>query len=97
VYDPAIAGKQAMTQGNAGQGDRQVGNKSASQNYPTGQGARSAGGGQNNNLTRYPAQVQHQQQQGAGYVVQHQGGGQPKYQQDDGNSTLARTGYQQPQ
>jgi hypothetical protein len=61
VYDPAIAGKQAMTQGNAGQGDRNVGNKSVGQNYPVGQGARSAGGGRNNNLPRYPAQFQHQQ------------------------------------
>jgi hypothetical protein len=45
VYDPAIAGKQAMMQANAGQGDRHVGNKSAGQNYPAEQGARSAGGG----------------------------------------------------
>jgi hypothetical protein len=37
------------------------------------------------------------QQQGAGYVVQHQGGGQPRHREDDGNSALARTGYQQPQ
>jgi hypothetical protein len=79
VYDSAIAGKQAMTQGNAGQGDRHVGNKSAGQNYPTGQGARSASGGQNNNLSRYPAHVQHQQQQGARYAVQHQGEGQPRH------------------
>jgi hypothetical protein len=61
VYDPAIAGKQAMTQGNAGQGDRYVGNKSTGQNYPAGQGAHSAGGGQNNNIPHYPAQVQEQQ------------------------------------
>jgi hypothetical protein len=61
VYDPAIAGKQAMTQGNAVQGDQHVGNKSAGQNYPAGQGACSAGGGWNNNLPRYPVQVQHQQ------------------------------------
>jgi hypothetical protein len=59
VYDLAITGKQAMMQRNAGQGDRNVGNKSAGQNYPAGRGARSAGGGQNNNLPRYPAQVQH--------------------------------------
>jgi hypothetical protein len=59
----------------ASKGDWHVGNKSASQNYPVGQGARSAGGGRNNNLPRYLAQVQHQQQQGAGYAVQHQGGG----------------------
>jgi hypothetical protein len=50
VYDPAITEKQAMMQGNAGQGDRHVGNKSAGQNYPAGQGARSAGGGRNNNI-----------------------------------------------
>jgi hypothetical protein len=61
VYDPAIAEKKAMTQGNAGQGDRNVGNKSAGQNYPVGQGARLAGGGRNNNLPRYPTQFQHQQ------------------------------------
>jgi hypothetical protein len=90
VYDPAIAGKKAVTQGNAGQGDRNVGNKSAGQNPPAGQGAHSAGGGRNNNISRH-------QQQGAGYVVQHQGGGQPRHREDDGNSALARTGYQQPQ
>jgi hypothetical protein len=73
VYDPAIAGKQEVMQGNAGQGDRHVGNKNAGQNYPTGQGACSAGGGRHNNVPRYSAQVQHQQQQGAGYAVQHQG------------------------
>jgi hypothetical protein len=59
VYDPAIAGKKAMMQGNAGQGDQHVDNKSVSQNYPAGQGACSAGGGRNNNLPRYLAQVQH--------------------------------------
>jgi hypothetical protein len=37
VYDPAIAGKQAMVQGNAGQGDQNIGNKSAGQNVPAGQ------------------------------------------------------------
>jgi hypothetical protein len=36
VYDPAIAGKQAMVQGNAGQGDRNVGKKSVGQNVPAG-------------------------------------------------------------
>jgi hypothetical protein len=45
VYDPAIAEKQAIVQGNAGQGDKNVGNKNAGQNMPAGQGARSAGGG----------------------------------------------------
>jgi hypothetical protein len=46
---------------------------SAGQNYLAGQGARSTGGGRNNNLPWYSAQVQ--QQQGARYAVQHQGGG----------------------
>jgi hypothetical protein len=68
VYDPAIAGKQAIVQKNAGQADQNVGNKNAGQNVPVGQGARSAGGGHNNSAARL-------QQQGAGYVVQHQGGG----------------------
>jgi hypothetical protein len=96
VYDPAIAKKQAMTQGNADQGDRHVGNKGAGQNYLAGQGARLAGGGRNNNLPQYLAQVQHQQQQGARYAVQHAGGGQPRHREDDGNSTLVRIGYKQP-
>jgi hypothetical protein len=48
VYDPAIAGKQAIVQGNASQGDKNVGNKSVGQNMPAGQGARSVGGGWNN-------------------------------------------------
>jgi hypothetical protein len=38
VYDPAIIGKKAVTQGNAGQGDRNVGNNSAGQNPPARQG-----------------------------------------------------------
>jgi hypothetical protein len=96
VYDPAIAEKQAVMQGNVGQGERHVDNKNAGQNYLAGQGACSPGGGQHNNIPRYPAQVQHQQQQGVGYTVQHHGGGQPRHREDDGNSTLARTGYQQP-
>jgi hypothetical protein len=90
VYDPAITGKQVMVQGNACQGDRNVGNKSAGQNVPAGQGARSAGGGRNNSAAQ-------RQQQGAGYAVQQQGGGQPRHREDDGNSALARMGYQQPQ
>jgi hypothetical protein len=90
VYDPAIVGKQAMVQENTSKGDQNVGNKSAGQNPPARQGARSAGGGQNNNMSW-------RQQQGTEYVVQHQGGGQPRHREDDGNSTLARTGYQQPQ
>jgi hypothetical protein len=53
VYDSAIAGKQAMVQENAGKGDRNVGNKSAGQNPPAGQGACSAGGGRNNNMSRH--------------------------------------------
>jgi hypothetical protein len=90
VYDPAIAGKQAMVQKNAGQGDKNVGNKSVGQNVPARKGARSAGAGQNNSAGR-------RQQQGAGYAVQQQGGGQPRHREDDGNSALARMGYQQPQ
>jgi hypothetical protein len=62
VYDPAIAGKQAIVQGNVGQGSKNVGNKSADQNMPAGQGARSAGGGRNNSAAR-------RQQHGAGYAV----------------------------
>jgi hypothetical protein len=57
VYDPSIIGKQAVTQGNAGQGDRHVGNKNADQNYLTRQGACSVGGGRHNNVPWYPAQV----------------------------------------
>jgi hypothetical protein len=72
VYDPAIAGKLAMVQGNAGQGDRNVGNKSAGQNVSARQGARSAGGGRNNSAAQ-------RQQQGARYAVQQQGGGQPRH------------------
>jgi hypothetical protein len=63
VYDPAIARKHAIVQGNASQGDKNVENKSASQNVPDGQGARSAGGGRNNSAAR-------RQQQGAGYAMQ---------------------------
>jgi hypothetical protein len=63
VYDPAIARKQAIVQKNAGQADKNVGNKSASQNVLAGQGARSAGGSRSNSAAR-------RQQQGAGYVVQ---------------------------
>jgi hypothetical protein len=86
VYDPAIAEKQAMTQGNIGQGDQNFGNKSAGQNPLAGQGARSTGGGRNNNMSWH-------QQQGTGYVVQHQGGGQPRHREDDGNYALTRMGY----
>jgi hypothetical protein len=62
VYDPVIAGKQAMVQGNAGQGDRNIGNKSVGQNVPARQGARSARAGRNKIAAR-------RQQQGAEYVV----------------------------
>jgi hypothetical protein len=88
VYDPAIAGKQAVAQKSAGQADKNVGNKKAGQNMPAGQGAGSAGGGRSNSAARH-------QQQGAGHAVQQQGTGQPKHREDDGNSALARTGYQQ--
>jgi hypothetical protein len=90
VYDPAIAKKQVMVQGNVGQGDQNISNKSVGQNVPAGQGARSAGAGQNNSATLC-------QQRGTGYAVQQQGGGQPRHREDEGNSALARMGYQQPQ
>jgi hypothetical protein len=90
VYDPAIVGKQAVVQENVGQADKNVGNKHAGQNVPAGLGARSAGGGRSNSAAR-------RQQQGAGYAVQQQGAGQPRHHEDDGNSALARTGYQQQQ
>jgi hypothetical protein len=88
VYDPAIAGKQAVVQENAGQADKNVGSKHAGQNVPARQGARSASGGRSNGAAR-------RQQQGAGYAVQQQGAGQPRHREDDGNSALARMGYQQ--
>jgi hypothetical protein len=81
VYDPAIAEKQAIVQKNAGEADKNVGNKNAGQNVPAGQGARSAGGGRSNSDAR-------RQQQGAGYAVQQQGAGQPRHREDDGNSAL---------
>jgi hypothetical protein len=84
VYDLAIAGKQVIVQKNAGEADKNVGNK----NVPAGQGACSAGGGQSNSDARH-------QQQGAGNAVQQQGAGQPRHREDDGNFALARTGYQQ--
>jgi hypothetical protein len=88
VYDPAIAGKQAMVQKSAGQADKNVGSKKAGQNVPAGHRAASAGGGQSNSAAQ-------RQQQGAGHAVQQQGTGQPRHHEDDGNSALARTGYQQ--
>jgi hypothetical protein len=88
VYDPAITEKQAVVQENAGQADKNVGNKHAGQNVPAGQGARSAGGGRSNSAAR-------RQQQGARGAVQQQGAGQPRHREDDGNSALARMGYQQ--
>jgi hypothetical protein len=90
VYDLAIAGKQAIVQKNAGKADKNIGNKNAGQNVPAGQGARSAGGGQSNSAAQ-------RQQQGAGYAMQEQGASQPRHREDDGNSALARTGYQQQQ
>jgi hypothetical protein len=36
VYDPAIAGKQVMVQNNAGEADKNVGNKNVGQNVPAG-------------------------------------------------------------
>jgi hypothetical protein len=88
VYDPAIAGKQAMTHKSAGHADKIVGNQKAGQNVPAGHGAASAGGGRSNSAAR-------RQQQGAGHAMQQQAGGQPKHREDDGNSALARAGYQQ--
>jgi hypothetical protein len=90
VYDMAIAGKQAIVQKNASEADKNVGNKNTGQNVPAGQGARSASGGRGNSAAR-------RQQQGTGCAVQPQGAGQPRHREDDGNSTLARTGYQQQQ
>jgi hypothetical protein len=52
VYDPAITRKQAVVQGNVGQADKNVGNKSAGQNMSAEQGARSADGGRNNSAAR---------------------------------------------
>jgi hypothetical protein len=52
VYDPAIAGKQAIVQKNASEADKNVGNKNVSQNVPAGQGACSAGGGRSNSAAR---------------------------------------------
>jgi hypothetical protein len=79
VYDPAVAGKQAMVQKNVGQADKYVGSKKPGQSVPAGQAAGAAGGGRSNSAIR-------RQQQGAG---------QPRYRDDDGNSALARAGYQQ--
>jgi hypothetical protein len=88
VYDPAIAGKQAVVQKSAGQADKYVGNKKPGQSVPAGQGVGAAGGGRSNSAARC-------QQQGAEGAAQQQGMGQPRYQEDDGNSALARAGYQQ--
>jgi hypothetical protein len=82
--------KASNFQENVSQGDKKVGNKSAGQNVLAGEGARSTNGGRNNSAAR-------RQQQGAGYAVQQQGAGQRRHREDDGNSTLARMGYQQPQ
>jgi glucan-binding YG repeat protein len=88
VYDPAIAGKQAVAQKDAGPADKNVGNKNAGQNVPAGQKAFSAGAGWSTSAARC-------QQQGAGHVVHQQGKGQPRHRDDDGNSALVRTRYQQ--
>jgi hypothetical protein len=88
VYDPAVAGKQAMVEKNAGQADKYVGSKKQGQSMPAGQGAGAVGGGRSNSAIR-------RQQQGAGGTAQQQGAGQPRYRDDDGNSALARAGYQQ--
>jgi hypothetical protein len=88
VYDPAIAEKKEIVRKSAGQADKNVGSKKAGQNVPVGQGAGSASGGQSNSATK-------RQQQGAGGAAQQQGAGQPRHREDDGNSALARMGYQQ--
>jgi hypothetical protein len=88
VYDPAVAGKQAMVEKNAGQADKYVGNKKPGQSMPAGHGAGTAGGGRSNSAVR-------RQQQGAGGAAQQQGAGQPRHRDNDGNSALARAGYQQ--
>jgi hypothetical protein len=48
VYDPAIAGKQAIVQKSVGQADKYVGSKKAGHNMLAGQGAALVGGGQSN-------------------------------------------------
>jgi hypothetical protein len=88
VYDPAIARKQAMVQKSAGQADKYVGSKKPGQNVPAGQGAGTADDGRSNSAARH-------QQQGTGGAAQQQGAGQPRHRDDDGNSSLARAGYQQ--
>jgi hypothetical protein len=88
VYDPTITGKQAMVQKSADQANKYVDSKKPGQNMLARQGAGTAGGGRGNSATRC-------QQQGTGGAVQQQGAGQPRYREDDGNSALARAGYQQ--
>jgi hypothetical protein len=88
VYDPAVAGKQAIVQKSAGQADKYVGNKKPDQNVLAGQGAGTAGGGRSNSAAQH-------QRQGTGGAAPQQGTGQPRYREDDGNSALARAGYQQ--
>jgi hypothetical protein len=91
VYDPAIIRKQAIVQKSASQADKNVSNKKVSQDVPAGQGAGSADGGRSNSAD------QRQQQGVRGAAQQQQGAGQPRHREDDGNSALARTGYQQQQ
>jgi hypothetical protein len=88
VYDPAVTDKQAMVQKSTGQANKNVGSKKPGQNVPAGQGAGTAGGGRSNSAVR-------RQQQGTGGAAQQQGTSQPRYREDDGNSALARAGYQQ--
>jgi hypothetical protein len=88
VYDPAVTGKQAMVEKNAGQAGKYVSNKKPGQSMPAGQGVGAARGGRSNSAAR-------RQQQGAGGAAQQQGIGQPRYREDDGNSALARAGYLQ--
>jgi hypothetical protein len=59
VYDPVVAGKQAMVEKSAGQADKYVDSKKPGQSVPAGQGAGAAGGGWSNSAARC-------QQQGTG-------------------------------
>jgi hypothetical protein len=88
VYDPAIAGKQQVVQKSVGQADKYVGSKKPGQNVPAEEGTGAADAGRSNSAVR-------RQQQGAGGAAQQQGAGQPRHRDNDGNSALARAGYQQ--
>jgi hypothetical protein len=52
VYDPAVAGKQAMVEKNVDQADKYVGSKKPGQGMPAGHGAGAAGGGRSNSAVR---------------------------------------------